>query len=347
MYKIVTYTICKNEISHVEDWYNSAKEADGIYILDTGSTDGTLEKLKELEKSDPKFHLYEKSYEIFSFGDAWNTILDKVPEDVDFVVRIDMDQYFLNRYWYFELQVWLMHHNVNPKDSCNLHITMYEKNFDRLESHPAIFSTNVRWAGDIHEREYFPGVEEHFLRDDLVPLTIYHNQKYPTTNNTGIPGCQKRYDFYQYLAKEQFKKTPTVFNFIHYLMIEDDITEALYKVSEYELGFLDFEKCDKLTTYGADFKPQLIDALSAIYYTFMAENCLLNYLDREQTDPMDEMSKASVPYTHNLIERAATEILHKNMPVDRLNSIKDILEIEKKTVKNLSDRIQEVLSNYR
>ena len=48
MYKICVYAISKNEEKFVDRWYESMKEADEIYVLDTGSTDNTFNKLKNL-----------------------------------------------------------------------------------------------------------------------------------------------------------------------------------------------------------------------------------------------------------------------------------------------------------
>ncbi len=48
MDKICVYAICKNEEKGVDRWINSMKEADEIFVLDTGSTDKTVDKLKEL-----------------------------------------------------------------------------------------------------------------------------------------------------------------------------------------------------------------------------------------------------------------------------------------------------------
>ena len=45
--KICVYAISKNESKFVDRWYESMKEADEIYVLDTGSTDDTVEKLKK------------------------------------------------------------------------------------------------------------------------------------------------------------------------------------------------------------------------------------------------------------------------------------------------------------
>ena len=46
-YKICVYAIAKNEEKFVERWVNSMKEADEIYVLDTGSSDNTVKKLQE------------------------------------------------------------------------------------------------------------------------------------------------------------------------------------------------------------------------------------------------------------------------------------------------------------
>ena len=44
-YKVSVYAICKNEEKFVSRWVESMKEADEIYVLDTGSTDNTIKKL--------------------------------------------------------------------------------------------------------------------------------------------------------------------------------------------------------------------------------------------------------------------------------------------------------------
>lgn len=46
-YKVCVYAICKNEEQFVERWMNSMSEADRVVVLDTGSEDGTVEKLRE------------------------------------------------------------------------------------------------------------------------------------------------------------------------------------------------------------------------------------------------------------------------------------------------------------
>ena len=41
--RICVYAITKNEEQFVEKWYESMKEADAVVVLDTGSTDNTVE----------------------------------------------------------------------------------------------------------------------------------------------------------------------------------------------------------------------------------------------------------------------------------------------------------------
>ena len=46
-YKVCVYAICKDEEKFVERWVSSMKEADEIYVLDTGSTDNTVKELRK------------------------------------------------------------------------------------------------------------------------------------------------------------------------------------------------------------------------------------------------------------------------------------------------------------
>ena len=60
MYKIAVYAICKNEIHNVDEWMKNVQEADYICVLDTGSTDGTYEKLLEYQQKDPQRYIIQQ-----------------------------------------------------------------------------------------------------------------------------------------------------------------------------------------------------------------------------------------------------------------------------------------------
>ena len=85
-YKVCVYAIAKNEEKFVKRWYESVKEADDIYVLDTGSTDNTKELLKELG-----VHVNEIILDPFRFDLARNESLNLVPLDTDICVCLDLD----------------------------------------------------------------------------------------------------------------------------------------------------------------------------------------------------------------------------------------------------------------
>lgn len=88
-YKICVYAISKNEEKFVERWVESMKEADEIYVLDTGSTDNTVSLLKELG-----VNVTVKVIDPWRFDVARNASLDLVPEDTDICVCTDLDEVF-------------------------------------------------------------------------------------------------------------------------------------------------------------------------------------------------------------------------------------------------------------
>ena len=82
--KICVYAICKNEEKFVDRWYESIKDADGIFVLDTGSSDDSVKKLK-------KHGITVKEMEIkpWRFDVARNEALKMIPEDFDICISLD------------------------------------------------------------------------------------------------------------------------------------------------------------------------------------------------------------------------------------------------------------------
>lgn len=88
-YKVAVYAICKNEEKFVKRWHNSMKEADKIFVLDTGSTDQTVNILKELG-----VNVLVKEITPWRFDVARNMSLEMVDEDFDICVCTDLDEVF-------------------------------------------------------------------------------------------------------------------------------------------------------------------------------------------------------------------------------------------------------------
>lgn len=82
------YTIALNEIKHVDKFMEASSEADVIVVADTGSTDGTVERLRELGAQ-----VYEITQRPWRFDVPRNTSLSLVPADVDICLAIDLDEY--------------------------------------------------------------------------------------------------------------------------------------------------------------------------------------------------------------------------------------------------------------
>lgn len=87
--KLCAYTICKNESKHVDAWVNSLKdEADYICVLDTGSTDDTLEKFKKY----PFVIVGQKEIKPWRFDVARNESMKLIPDDADVAMVVDLDE---------------------------------------------------------------------------------------------------------------------------------------------------------------------------------------------------------------------------------------------------------------
>ncbi|HHY52389.1 MAG TPA: glycosyltransferase [Clostridiales bacterium] len=88
-YKICVYAICKNEEKFVDRWMDAVSEADLVVVTDTGSTDGTVEKLRKRGAI-----VYQERIEPWRFDVARNIAMDHIPEDVDICVSNDLDEVF-------------------------------------------------------------------------------------------------------------------------------------------------------------------------------------------------------------------------------------------------------------
>ena len=99
--KICVYAISKNEEKFVKRWYESVKEADSVYVLDTGSNDKTVSMLKDLG-----VNVSVKEIKPWRFDVARNESLKLVPEDCDICVCIDIDE-VISKGWRKKLEeIW-------------------------------------------------------------------------------------------------------------------------------------------------------------------------------------------------------------------------------------------------
>lgn len=100
--KIAVYGIAKNEESVAARWAASAAEADVRIVLDTGSTDRTVEVLRT-----SGVEVHSATVSPWRFDEARNRSLDLVPADVDICISLDLDE-VLSPGWRQEiLKAWI------------------------------------------------------------------------------------------------------------------------------------------------------------------------------------------------------------------------------------------------
>jgi glycosyltransferase involved in cell wall biosynthesis len=84
---VAVYGIAKDEAHNVAGWVESAAGADHVVLVDTGSSDDTMELAR-----DAGALVHRVSVSPWRFDTARNTALALVPADVDVCVVLDMDE---------------------------------------------------------------------------------------------------------------------------------------------------------------------------------------------------------------------------------------------------------------
>ncbi len=85
--KIYVYAICKNESKFAARFMKSVSDADGVFVMDTGSTDDSVKVLKKLGAT-----VNTQVINPFRFDTARNLGLNYVPDDGDLYFCLDLDE---------------------------------------------------------------------------------------------------------------------------------------------------------------------------------------------------------------------------------------------------------------
>lgn len=84
---VAVVSIMKDEAQHIERWAKSCEDADYRYLLDTGSSDNSMEIAERCGVT-----VLSASIEPWHFGRARNTLLDLLPDDIDWIINLDCDE---------------------------------------------------------------------------------------------------------------------------------------------------------------------------------------------------------------------------------------------------------------
>ena len=198
-YKICVYAISKNEEKFVDRWVDSMSEADEIYVLDTGSTDKTVKKLKKRG-----VHVKVKKIKPWRFDVARNESLNLVPSDTDICVCTDLDEVFVSGWRETLEKLW----SENP-DRLRYN---YNWSFDENKNPAVNFyiekihtRNNYKWTHPVHEVLTYTGNEhEKFITTDEITLNHY-------------PDSNKSRSSYLPLLELSVKEDPNNDRNMHYL----------------------------------------------------------------------------------------------------------------------------------
>lgn len=196
-YKVCVYAISKNEEKFVNRWYSSVKEADEVYVLDTGSTDNTVKLLKE-----NGVHVTRKEIKPWRFDVARNESLKLVPTDTDICVCIDIDEVIeegwrekLEELWNDKITRLRYNYNWSFDEYGNPAVNFY---IEKIHTR-----NNYKWTHPVHE-VLKCSCDEVFLTTDEITVNHY-------------PDNTKSRSSYLPLLELSVKEDPTDDRNMHYL----------------------------------------------------------------------------------------------------------------------------------
>lgn len=196
-YKVCVYAISKNEEKFVDRWVDSMKEADDIYVLDTGSSDNTVKKLKQRG-----INVSIKEIKPWRFDVARNESLNIIPDKYDIYVCTDLDEVLVSG-WREALE---------SKWTDNTTRAFYNYNWKLDENNNPIVNfytdkihirNNYKWVHPVHEVLEYQGIENYVTIDDIV-LNHY-------------PDINKSRSMYLPLLEQSVKENPNDDRNMHYL----------------------------------------------------------------------------------------------------------------------------------
>jgi len=170
--KTCVYAIALNEIKHVDTFMDHCQGADLVLICDTGSTDGTVERFKELGAL-----VYSITQRPWRFDVPRNTALSLVPMDIDICLSIDIDEY-LQPGWANAIdQVWQRTQGTVKRISYDY---IWNWQTDGVTPDIRFFADKIhhrrgyRWRHPCHETLYWEGVGDEVR--EVVPELILHHR---------------------------------------------------------------------------------------------------------------------------------------------------------------------------
>ena len=173
---LTVYAICKNEAHNVDKWLASFGEADHICILDTGSTDGTWEKLQEAKKTYPHLIIAQRAIVPWRYDTARNVSMTLIPKDTTIYFMADLDEVIKEPGWcqiikdrwdpLFDRGRYVYNRDVGENDAILRAIPEY-----RIHS-----ADWYKWINVVHEAIINHAGRKTFYVETCteIPITVWH-----------------------------------------------------------------------------------------------------------------------------------------------------------------------------
>jgi glycosyltransferase involved in cell wall biosynthesis len=224
--KVTLYAIAKNEEKNIEKFLLNVKKFDDAVVIDTGSTDDTVQLLKD---AGIKVYEHPQTREEFDFSVARNQALSYVKTDWAFALDFneDVDEFHPEGFVVIADEFTKFNHlrfNDNgtdePVQSNEVHIRFHR-------------TKNYTWVNAVHEVPNFVATEE-YSSEVAVDTTIKITKKINKTVDKEL--------FYFNICEREHKKDPKNwywiwFIFNHYFNVQNG-----EKALEYGQEFLNVSK---------------------------------------------------------------------------------------------------------
>lgn len=224
--KVTLYSIAKNEEKNIEKFLKNAEKFDDVVVVDTGSTDNTVQLLKG---ANIKVYEHPQTREEFDFSVARNQALSYVETDWAFALDFNEDIGGFNPEGFAVIadEFTTFHHlryndngTAEPVQSNEVHTRFHR-------------TKNYIWFNAVHEIPKFIPTEE-YPNEVSVDTTIKIIKKIHKTVDKEL--------FYFSICEREYKKDPTNWYWIWFIFNHYFNVQNAEKALEYGQEFLNVSK---------------------------------------------------------------------------------------------------------
>jgi predicted O-methyltransferase YrrM len=224
--KITLYAIAKNEEKNIEKFLLNAKKFDDVIVVDTGSTDNTIQLLRD---AGIKVYEHSQTREEFDFSVARNQALSYVETDWAFSLDFneDVDEFFPEGFDAIESEFTAFRHlrfddngKNEPQQSTESHIRFHR-------------TKNYIWVNAVHEVPTFRPTES-YLNEVGVDTTIKITKAIHKTVDKEL--------FYLSLCERELERDSTNTYYLWFVFNHYFATQNSQKAIEYGQEYLNHSK---------------------------------------------------------------------------------------------------------